>query len=165
MKVSPRPAPLTSRCLALTLCGFMVALCASRTAVAEDAESESKAYRFTREATYLYTDFLEGDDATTLGIETDASFGLGDLHGRHIMYIEAMDYPRAIPGKRGAVPDEEPELFEEATGIGDLLTGVWLSSPAHGHQALEVGYGLGMQLPTASDDSLGSGKWAAYRVR
>ncbi len=128
---------------------------------AETDEHQSKGYHFTRQATYLYTDFLEGDDATTLGLETDAQFGLGSLHARHIMYLEVMDYPRPIPGKFGAVPSGDPGAFEEATGVGDLLTGLWLGAGHQEGHKWEFGYGLGLQLPTASDSTLGSDKWSA----
>lgn len=118
-------------------------------------------YHFTRQATYLYTDFLQGDDATTLGIETDAAFGFSDIHVRHIMYLEVADYPRVVPGKTTNPDVTEPDAFEEETGITDLLTGFWFSRDKEEHHALEIGYGLGLQLPTASDDSLGTGKWSA----
>lgn len=126
---------------------------------AEDQEGESRGYRLTRQATYLYTDFLEGDDATTLGLETDAQFGLGSLHGRHIAYLEVADYPRVIPGK--AISTEaDSNAVEEATGITDLLTGVWFSGGSESHSGLHLGYGLGLQMPTASDEALGTGKWS-----
>jgi len=128
--------------------------------VRQDVDAENR-YHFTRQATYLYTDFLEGDDATTLGIETDAAFGIGNIHTRHIMYLELADYPRIIPGKYTNPDVTEPDAFEEETGITDLLTGFWFSKNKEEHHALEIGYGLGLQLPTASDDSLGTGKWSA----
>ena len=128
---------------------------------AASADHSSNGYHLTRLALYYYTDFLEGDNASTVGLETDAKFGISKLQGRHIMYLEAMDYPRPIPGKIGSAPSDDPQPQEQATGIGDLLTGVWLSPQHHEGQKLEVGYGLGLQLPTASDDTLGSSKWSA----
>jgi hypothetical protein len=144
--------------LLLTLVFALGGLCDAR---GEEVEHKGGGYHFTRQATYLYTDFLGGDNATTLGIETDAKFGLGSLHARHIMYLEVMDYPRPIPGKIGLVPSGDPEALDGATGIGDLLTGIWLSGAHHEGQKLELGYGMGLQLPTASDDSIGSSQWSA----
>ena len=137
--------------------------CFALSASANDAATEhGNGYHFTRQATYLYNDFLGGEDAQTLGLETDAKFGLGDYHVRHIMYLEAMDYPRPIPGKwSDPEKPQSPQDLKVDSGIGDLLTGFWLSPKPEGHPKLEVGYGFGMQLPTASDESLGSEKWAA----
>ena len=143
-----------------TLASLLIT-CGQQCMASESSGASSRGYKFTRQATYLYTDFLEGENATTLGLETDAHFGLGSLQGRHIMYLEAMDYPRPIPGKIGQVPGNDPAGYGEATGIGDLLSGVWLSGSHHEGQKLELGYGFGFQLPTASDDSLGSRKWSA----
>jgi hypothetical protein len=127
---------------------------------AEEASGEgSNRYRFTRQATYFFVDFLGGDSAETLGIETDAEFGIGPLKGRHIGYVEVADYPRTIPGK-ATNPAPSPDATEEATGITDLITGVWFSSKKH-HGPLEVGLGPVFQLPTASDETLGTGKWSA----
>lgn len=121
------------------------------------SEGESDRLRFTRQATYLYNDFLNGEDAQTLGIEGESRWGTKRFHGKNIFYFEAADYPRGIPGKMGS----QDVQTEEATGITDLLTGFWLEPKTEGHSALELGYGAAFQFPTASDDSLGSGKWAA----
>ena len=147
-----------------------VLLCAGNHALAEDfdithnrnrqeLEAENR-YHFNRQATYFYVDFLGGDEAETLGIETDAAFGFGNIHGRNIFYLEVADYPRIIPGKT-TNPEPEQGALEDATGITDLLAGFWFSKKKEHHGAWEVGYGLGLQLPTASDDSLGTGKWSA----
>jgi hypothetical protein len=140
----------------------LLPLCITLNALGNEVpEEHGNGYHFTRQATYFYNDFLAGEDAQTLGLETDAKFGLGDFHVRHIMYLEAMDYPRPIPGKWSDADPENPDSFKDATGIGDLLNGFWVSPKSHGHHNLEVGYGFGMQFPTASDESLGSEKWAA----
>lgn len=124
----------------------------------EAAGHGSNRYRFTRQATYFFVDFLGGDTAETLGIETDAQFGIGSLKGRHIAYIEVADYPRTIPGKT-TNPAPSPDATEEATGTTDMITGLWFSSKDH-HGPLEVALGPVFQLPTASDDTLGTGKWS-----
>ena len=125
----------------------------------ETQDVDRSGYHFTRQATYLFTDFLGDDEATTLGLETDAKFEMGSLSARHIMYLEVMDYPRAIPGKMGTPEEGDPESFEAATGIGDLLTGIWFTPVDH-HGTVEFGPGAALQVPTASDDALGSGQWA-----
>ena len=48
----------------------------------------------------------------------------------------------------------------EATGINDLLTGFWAFPKSH-HGHWKFGGGPVFQFPTASDDSLGAGKWSA----
>ena len=140
----------------LTLACFL-SMPALHAGAEEAAGHGSNRYRFTRQASYFFVDFLGGDSAETLGIETDAEFGIGSLKGRHIAYFEVADYPRTIPGK-ATNPAPSPDATEEATGITDMITGLWFSSKDH-HGPLEVGLGPVFQLPTASDDTLGTGKW------
>jgi len=142
---------------AILLCGLVLALPAS----AEEGSQESEhAYGLNRQATWLFRSFLpdESDDATTLGLEFESSFHLGGWDVKNISYFEFNDYPRAIPGQ--PIGNPEPEGFEEATGIGDLLTGFWFSRQGVPHGPHHLSWGLGAQLPTASEDELGSGKWS-----
>ncbi|MBT8442876.1 MAG: transporter [Gammaproteobacteria bacterium] len=123
-----------------------------------EAESSSS-FSLDRQATWLFRSFLpdESDDADTVGFEFESSFGIGRYDVKNIAYVELNDYPRAIPGQ--PIGNPEPGV-EAATGIGDILTGFWFSRKGAHHGAHHLSFGFGAQLPTASDDTLGSGKWS-----
>jgi hypothetical protein len=75
----------------------------------------------------------------------------------NISYLEVADYPRAVPGK----PTGNPEPgTESATGISDTLSAFLMSKEREHHGPHHFAYGLATQFPTASDDTLGSGKWS-----
>lgn len=122
----------------------------------EPGQHESKGYRFDRFFNYYMMDYLKGDEAHTLGLESLAEFELGGFEVDHRLYLEVADYPVEIAGKPG---NPFPETGE-ATGINDLLTGFWAFPKGH-HGNWKFGGGPVFQFPTASDDSLGSGKWSA----
>lgn len=119
-------------------------------------QHESKGYRFERFFSYYMMDYLEGEQAHTLGLETLGEFDLGRFEVDHRLYLEVADYPLEIEGKPG---NPFPKTGE-ATGINDLLTGFWAFPKSH-HSRWEFGGGPVFQFPTASDDSLGTGKWSA----
>jgi len=126
-----------------------------------EAESASEpVVRLDRQATWLFRSFLpdESDDANSLGFEFELSFDLGSYDVKNIAYVELNDFPRPIPGQ--PIGNPEPAGFEAATGIGDILTGFWFSRKGGHHGAHHLAWGFGAQLPTAADDSLGSGKWS-----
>ncbi|MFW2405300.1 MAG: transporter [Gammaproteobacteria bacterium] len=116
--------------------------------------------RLDRQATWLFRSFLpdESDDANSLGFEFELSFDLGNYGVKNIAYVELNDFPRPIPGQ--PIGNPQPAGFEAATGIGDILTGFWFSRKGAHHGSHHLAWGFGAQLPTAADDSLGSGKWS-----
>ena len=132
----------------------------SATATGDEQGASGNALRLTRQASWLFRSFLpdESDDATTLGLEFESAFGIGNWDVKNIAYFEFNDFPRAIPGQ--PIGNPEPAGFEAATGIGDVLTGFWFSRKGAHHGRHHLSWGLGAQLPTASDDELGSGKWS-----
>ncbi len=108
---------------------------------------------------WIFRSFMvdEGDDATVLGEELESYIGVGGYQVKNIAYIEIADYPRAVPGQ----PPGNPEPGTEAdTGISDLLTGFWISKQGGHHGKHHFAPGIAMQLPTATSETLGSGKWS-----
>ena len=47
-----------------------------------------------------------------------------------------------------------------ADGIGDIISGFWISKRGGHHGKHHFAPGFALQFPTATDDTLGSGKWA-----
>ncbi|MCL7968956.1 MAG: hypothetical protein M8867_05000, partial [marine benthic group bacterium] len=81
----------------------------------------------------------------------------GGYQVKNIAYVEIADYPRAVPGQ----PPGNPEPGTEAdTGISDLLTGFWISKQGGHHGKHHFAPGIAFQLPTATSETLGSGKWS-----
>ena len=116
------------------------------------------AFHFTAIRAWAYRDYLpKSDDADILGLEFNSAFGVGDFDVTNISYLEFADYPRAVPGKPYGNP--VPELGA-ATGITDLLTAFLVSKKKVHHSPHHFSYGFAAQFPTASDDTLGSGKWS-----
>lgn len=108
---------------------------------------------------WIFRSFMvdEGDDATVLGIELESYLGIGGYSVKNIAYIEVADFPRAIPGQ----PPGNPSPGDEAaTGISDLLTGFWISKQGGHHGKHHFAPGFAIQLPTATSETLGSGKWS-----
>lgn len=115
-------------------------------------------FRFTTIRAWAYQDFLpDSRDAQTLGFEVNSAWGLGSFDVANISYLEVADYPRAVPGKPPGNP--EPGM-ESATGISDLLSAFLFSQKREHHGPHHFAYGLATQFPTASHDTLGSGKYA-----
>ena len=127
----------------------------------EEEEKGSKAIDFRPGSmrNWLFVSFLrdEGDDASTYGLEFENYVSLGSLEMKNIAYFEVNQYPRAVPGQPPGNP--EPGV-EAAGGINDLLTGFWFSKKSGHHGKHHVAPGFAMMFPTASDKTLGSGKWA-----
>ncbi len=130
---------------------------------AQEAESEEhgsgSGLRVDSQRTWLFTSFLadDGDDADTLGLELESYLGIGSLEVKNISYFEVNAYPRAIPGQPPGNP--RPGL-EAANGINDLLTAFWFSKKGPHHGKHHLTPGVAAQFPTASDDTLGGGKWS-----
>jgi hypothetical protein len=66
------------------------------------------------------------------------------------------DAPGGIPGRPG---NPNPEPGSRTFGIGDVVHGSFFTAPTTGN--LIWGIGPMLSIPTASDDTLGSGKWSA----
>ncbi len=123
----------------------------------------SDAFHFTTIRTWAYRDFLPGDDHTdVLGFEFNSAWGWGDFDVANISYFEVARYPRAVPGRPGGNPFDpnDPDNFEGADGITDLLTAFLFSKKGKHEGPHHFGYGFASQFPTASDNTLGSGKWS-----
>lgn len=144
--------------LALLFPGAHLAVCAQQTAT-EDHESRSSAFRLGSQRTWPFFSFLvdEGDDASTLGLEFESYLTLGNLQVKNISYFEVNQYPRAIPGQP---PGNPAPGAEPANGINDLLSGFWFSRSGGHHGKHHFAPGIAFQFPTATDDTLGGGKWA-----
>jgi hypothetical protein len=132
---------------------------------AQDEHSEEKEepsfleYRLASWGNWIFRSFLkdEADDATTWGHELVSVLGIGSFEIKNIAYFELNDFPRNIPGQP---PGNPSPGVEAATGIGDLITGFWVSKRGEHHEGHHIAPGIGLQIPTASDKTLGSGKWA-----
>ena len=124
----------------------------------EERESSSSGFRLDSQRTWLFRSFLkdDGDDADTLGLEFESYLSLGNVEIKNISYFEVNAYPRTIPGQP---PGNPSPSIEPANGINDLLTAFWFSKKGH-HGKHHFTPGVAMQFPTATDDSLGSGKWS-----
>ena len=109
--------------------------------------------------TWLFRSFLvdDGDDADTIGLELESYTSLGSLEMKNISYFEVNAYPRAIPGQPPGNPSPGTEA---ANGINDLLSAFLFSKKGPHHGKHHFAPGFAAQFPTASDDTLGSGKWS-----
>ena len=124
----------------------------------EHAEQEDQ-FGLGRQASWLFRSFLddETDDNTVLGLEFESTFGLGAYKVKNISYFEVASYARGVPGQPPGNPS--PGL-EPADGITDLLTAFWFSKKGAHHGKHHFSLGFAAQFPTASDKTLGSGKWS-----
>ena len=132
--------------------------------IAQDEHKEQEGqsfieYRFASWGNWIFRSFLkdETDDATTWGLELTSYLGVGSFEIKNIAYFEVNDFPRSIPGQPPGNPDPG---VEAATGIGDIITGFWISHRGEHHEGHHISPGIGLQIPTASDKTLGGGKWA-----
>jgi hypothetical protein len=125
----------------------------------EEKQSKSSVFRVGSLRTWLFRSFLldEGDDANTLGLEFENYISLGEYEIKNITYFEVAQHPRAIPGQPQGNPSPGTEA---ADGINDILAAFWFSKKDPHHGKHHFAPGLAMQFPTASDDTLGSGKWS-----
>jgi hypothetical protein len=122
-------------------------------------EGASSAFSLDTYRTWLFRSFLpdEKDDADTLGLEFDSSWGWGDYHVTNIAYLEVADYPVGIPG----LPIGNPEPIAGAdTGINDFLTAFLFSRQGEHHGPHHFAFGFSAQLPTGTGDTLSSGKYS-----
>ena len=122
-------------------------------------EAEASVFRVGSFRSWIFRSFLqdETDDANTLGLELESYFTFGSTQIKNIAYVEVADHPRAIPGQPQGNP--LPEIGS-ATGISDLLTGFWISKQGGHHGKHHFAPGIAFQFPTATSETLGSGKWS-----
>lgn len=166
--VPTRSAPSTWSRVGLTRERFLrVESSASSTATAHAAASSPAAhacdpcadrFHFTVLRVWYFRSFVpDKSDPDTLGLEFNSSWGWGSFDVSNISYFEVADYPQAVPGQPAGNPLPQPGA---ATGIGDFLSAVLFSKKSPHHGPHHFAYGISFQLPTASDDTLGSGKWS-----
>lgn len=146
----------------LTFFGFLTEVVnAQETEIHEETDDNQSFvdFEFISWGNWIFRSYLqdETNDATSLGIELTSSFYIGNIEMKNISYFEVNSYPRAIPGQ--PIGNPYPTL-EAADGIGDLLSGFWFSKRNNHHSKHHFAPGFALQLPSASDPSLGSGKWA-----
>lgn len=125
----------------------------------EEEDQSFIEYRLASWGNWIFRSFLndETDDATTWGLEFASYLGVGSFEIKNIAYFEVAEYPRSVPGQPPG--NHEPSL-EAADGIGDIITGFWISKRGEHHEGHHIAPGIGLQIPTASDKTLGSGKWS-----
>ena len=129
---------------------------------ADEPHSSSVGFRFGAFRTWMFRSFMrdEGDDASVLGLEFETYLGLGHYEIKNIAYFEVAQYPRAIPGQPPGNPGNPDTSLVAADGINDLLTAFLVSKKTTHHGKHHFAPGWAMQFPTASDETLGSGKWS-----
>ena len=113
--------------------------------------------------TWFFRSFLPDadDDADTLGLEFNSTWGWGNYNVLNISYIEVADFPVAVPGMPPGNPEPDPEgTVAGDTGINDLLTAFLFSKKGAHHGPHHFGFGLSAQFPTGSSDTLSSGKYS-----
>lgn len=124
---------------------------------ARDCGCENR-FHFTTIRGWFFQDFVpDKSDPTTFGLELDSAFGLGRFDVANITYVELADYPNRVPGR--PVGNAAPG-FGAATGINDVLTAFLFSKKGVHHGPHHFALGFAAQFPTASDSTLGSGKWS-----
>ena len=125
-----------------------------------DLGESSSGLRLSRYANWIFRSLLrdESDDATTLGLEFESKLSLSKLEVKNISYFEVAQYDRGVPGQPVGNPGSSSTA--PADGITDLLTAFWFSKKGQHHGKHHFAPGFAAQFPTASDDTLGSGKWS-----
>ena len=128
----------------------------------EESESDEPFYRLGSQRTWPFFSFLNdpGDDAKTLGIEFESYLNIGKYEIKNISYFEVNQYPRVIPGQPNGNPDDSTDEIVPADGINDLLTAFWFARKGKHHGKHHFTGGFAAMFPTASDKSLGSGKFS-----
>lgn len=128
----------------------------------EHEESNRPIYRVGSQRTWPFFSFLNdaGDDAKTLGLELESYLNIGPYNIKNISYFEVNQYPRQIPGQPNGNPND-PDRIVGANGINDLLTAFWFTRRGVHRGKHHLALGFSAMLPTATDKTLGSGKWSA----
>jgi hypothetical protein len=125
----------------------------------KEEEQSFLEYRLASWGNWIFRSFLHDktDDATTWGLEFGSYLSIGSFEIKNIAYFEVADHPRDIPGQP---PGNPSPGVEAATGIGDIITGFWVSKRGEHHEGHHIAPGIGLQIPTATAKSLGGGKWS-----
>ena len=125
-------------------------------------ESNKPFYRLGSQRTWPFFSFLNdpGKDAKTLGLEFESYLNIGPYNIKNISYFEVDSYPRSIPGQPNGNPEETTDEIVPVDGINDLLTAFWFTRRGGHHGKHHLALGFSAMLPTASDKTLGSGKWS-----
>ena len=85
---------------------FAASVASATETLSEDANhaTENAGFRVGALRNWFFFSFLpEGDEAETLGLETEGYFPLGSYEVKNISYLEVADYPRPIPGNPRAM--------------------------------------------------------------
>lgn len=151
------------RCLLLlvAICILMIAPAPPLDASTEETDESTtgKGLYLGSQRSWFFVSFLpEHDQAETLGLEFESYLDTRKYSVKNIAYLEVADYPRPIPGQP---PGNIFPGLDVKTGISDLLMGFWVSKKGKHHGKHHLAWGAALQLPTASSDTLGSGKWSA----
>ena len=122
-------------------------------------EASSNAFLLETYRTWLFRSFLPdaNDDADTLGLEFDSTWGWGNYDVTNISYFEVDDYPVGVPGYPPGNSEPGPE---SATGINDVLSAFLFSKKSDHHGPHHFAFGFATQLPTGSGETLSSGKYS-----
>ncbi|MGB5238884.1 MAG: hypothetical protein WBN59_14745, partial [Flavobacteriaceae bacterium] len=125
-------------------------------------EGDTPFFRVGSQRTWPFFSFLNdpGDDAKTLGLELESYLNIGPYNIKNIAYFEVNSYPRVIPGRPNGNPGN-PDRTDGANGINDLLSAFWFARRGKHHGKHHFTLGFAAMLPTATDKTLGSGKWSA----
>lgn len=98
-----------------------------------------------------------GDVANVLNIQPVIPFSLGSWNVISRTIAPIIYVPDLVSGLPETVND--PQGDDGSFGLGDINETLYFSPPKLG--PLILGVGPSLNLPTATDDSLGSGKWSA----
>ena len=96
-------------------------------------------------------------DATILRIAP--LYGLGSMGKMKIVHIDLVtiaDAPGGVPGRPG---NPNPEPGERVFGLSDLIHASFFTPRTSGN--FSAGAGIMLNIPIATDSTLGSGKWSA----
>jgi hypothetical protein len=154
------PVPRWQAAIVLGCLCFTASITSATEIFGENADhvTENAGFRVGALRNWFFFSFLpEGDEAETLGLETESYFPLGSYEVKNISYLEVADYPRPIPGQP---PGNASPGFDVDTGINDLLSAFWFSKKGKHHGKHHFSWGFAAQFPTATSDDLGSGKWS-----
>lgn len=135
-------------------------ICVSPLSVhAQDTESEAKSF----DSFFALPIEIDADNGATNGDAT--IFRLMPLYGRHskdnwkIVHLDLLtfaDTPGGIPGQPG---NPDPEPGDRVFGFGDWVHASFYTPPSAGNPIW--GVGALVSIPTATDTTLGTGKWSA----
>lgn len=145
----------------VVVCFLMTTPAPALDAMADEPEESTakKGLYLGSQRSWFFVSFLpEHDQAEVLGLEFESYIDSRKYSVKNIAYFEVADYPRPIPGQP---PGNEFPGIEIKAGINDLLMGFWVSKKGKHHGKHHLAWGAAFQFPTATTETLGSGKWSA----